>query len=188
MPSETEIASNALTKLGAQPITSIDDDDTQRARLCRAYYPNVRDAVLRAYPWRCATTRADLALDGDTPVGDDWSYQLQLPVDPYCLRVLKVDDGTILYTVEGRLILCDESSLYLKFTERMANTGNYDSLLSEAIECRLAAELAYPVTGSPTLINAMWKLYEAKIREARTIDGMEAPLEIWKSESLVWDR
>jgi hypothetical protein len=156
--------------------------------LCRAYYPNVRDAVLRAYPWRCATVRRNLAVSDDAPIGDDWVHQFQLPVDPYCLRVLKVDDGTIPYTVEGRFILCDESSLYLKFTERMADTGNFDALLSEAIECRLAAELAYPVTGSPTLINAMWKLYEAKIREARTIDGMEAPLEIWKSESLVWDR
>jgi hypothetical protein len=188
MASETEIASNALTKLGAQPITSIDDDDTQRARLCRAYYPNVRDAVLRAYPWRCATVRTNLALDGDTPVGDDWAYQFQLPVLPYCLRVLKVDDGTIPYTVEGRFILCDESSLYLKFTERMNDSGSFDALLSEAIECRLAAELAYPVTGSPTLIKAMWELYEAKAREARTTDGMEAPLEIWQSESLVWDR
>jgi hypothetical protein len=130
----------------------------------------------------------NLALSDDTPVGDDWAHQFQLPVDPYCLRVLKVDDGTIPYTVEGRFILCDESSLYLKFTEKMADTGNFDSLLSEAIECRLSAELAYPVTGSPSLIKAMWVLYEAKIREARTIDGMEAPLEIWESESLVWNR
>ena len=187
MSSETEIASNALTKLGAQSITSL-DDDTQRARLCRAYYPNVGDAVLRAYPWRCATIRTTLALSEDTPVGDDWAYQFQLPVDPYCLRVLQVDDGTIPFTVEGRLILCDESSLYLKFIRRMTDPGSFDSLLQEAIECRLAAELAYPVTGSPTLIKAMWELYEAKIREARTIDGMEAPLEIWESESLVWER
>jgi hypothetical protein len=188
MSSETEIASNALTKLGAQPLTSIDDDDTQRARLCRAYYPNVRNAVLRAYPWRCATQRQTLALHADTPVGDDWAYQFALPTDPYCLRVLQVDDGTIRYTVEGRLILCDESSLYLKYIRRMSDTGNFDSLLQEAIECRLAAELAYPVTGSPTLIKAMWELYEAKLREARTVDGMDAPLELWESESLVWDR
>ena len=188
MPSETEIASNALTKLGAQTITSIADDDTQRARLCRAYYPNVRDAVLRAYPWRCATKRANLALHADDPIGDDWDNQFLLPVLPYCLRILKVDNGDIPYTLEGRYILCNEESLYLKFIYRVTDPGLFDSLLQEAIECRLAAELAYPVTGSPTLIKAMWELYEAKLREARTIDGMEAPLEIWESESLVWDR
>lgn len=188
MPSETEIASNALTKLGGEPLTSMADDDTQRARLCRAYYPNVRDAVLRAYPWRCATVRANLALDEDTPIGDEWTYQFQLPVLPYCLRILKVEDGTIPYTVEGRFILCDESTLYIKFVKRVTDPGSFDALLSEAIECRLAADLAYPVTGSPTLIQAMWELYEAKIREARTIDGMEAPLELWESKSLVWDR
>jgi hypothetical protein len=188
MASETEIASNALTKLGAESITSLDDDDTQRARLCRAYYPNTRDAVLRAYPWRCATVRANLALDADTPIGDDWEYQFQLPVLPYCLRILKVDDGDTPYTVEGRFVLSNESEMYIKFIKRMEDTGAYDSLLQEAIECRLAAELAYPVTGSPKLIQAMWALYEAKLREARTVDGMEAPLEICESNSLVWER
>lgn len=188
MASETEIASNALTKLGAEPLTSIDDDDTQRARLCRTYYPNTRDAVLRAYPWKCATARVDLALDAGTPIGDEWEYKFTLPVDPYCLRVLRVDDGYTDYTIEDRLLLCNESSVYIKYIRRMTDTGTFDSLLQESIECRLAAELAYPITGSPTLINAMWELYEAKLREARTIDGMEAPLEIWESNSLVWER
>ena len=188
MPSETEIASNALTKLGAQPITSIEDDDTQRAKLCRAYYPNVRDAVLRSYPWRCATLRVDLALDAETPIGDDFDYQFQLPALPYCLRVLKVIEGNTPYTVEGRMLLCNEASVYIKYIKRITDPGLFDSLLQEAIECRLSGELAYPVTGSPTLIKAMWELYEAKLREARTTDGMEAPLEIWESNSLVWER
>jgi len=187
MASETEIASNALTKLGAEPITSIDDDN-QRARLCKKYYPNTRDAIIRVYPWKCATTRATLALDVDTPIGDDWAYQFQLPVLPYCLRVLQVNTGDTPYNIEGRFLLCDETSVYIKYLFRMTEPGSFDSLLSEAIECRLAAELAYPVTGSPNLIEAMWKLYEAKLREARTMDGMEAPLEIWESKSLVWER
>jgi len=188
MASETEIATNALTKLGSDPLTDIDTDDTQRARLCRTYYPNTRDAVLRAYPWKCATIRVALALDAGTPIGDEWDHKYTLPVLPYCLRVLRVDDGNTLYTIEKRLLLCNEDSVYIKYIYRMTDTGTFDSLLQEAIECRLAAELAYPITGSPTLIKAMWDLYEAKLREARNIDGMEVPLDNWESNSLVWER
>ena len=183
MPSETEIASNALTKLGAQPITDINDPSQQRAVLCKAYYYNTRDAVLRAYPWNCAIDRKALALSIDTPLYG-YSYKFQLPVDPYCLRVLEVEDD-IEHKIEGRFLLANESSVNIKFIKRVTDTGLFDSLLQEAIECRLAAELAYPVTGTPTLIQAMWALYAEKLREARTIDGMENTQEIWTSNALI---
>jgi len=183
MASETEIASNALTKLGAQPITDIDDPAAQRAVLCKAYYYNTRDAVLRAYPWNCAIVRMALALSGDTPVYG-YSYKFQLPVDPYCLRLLEVEDD-IEHKIEGRFLLANESSVNIKFIKRVTDTGLFDSLLQEAIECRLAAELAYPVTGTPTLIQAMWGLYAEKLREARTIDAMENTQDYWTSNALI---
>ena len=183
MPSETAIASNALTKLGAQPITDIDDPLSQRAVLCKSYYPNVRDAVLRAYPWNCAIVRMALALSGTAPVYG-YSYKFQLPVVPYCLRVLEVEDD-IEHKIEGRFLLADESSVNIKFIQRVEDTGLFDALLQEAIECRLAAELAYPVTGSPTLIQAMWNLYAEKLREARTIDAMEITQDYYSSDALI---
>ena len=45
MASEVGICSNALRKLGDDPITSL-TDDTERARLCNAFYTDARDAVL----------------------------------------------------------------------------------------------------------------------------------------------
>jgi hypothetical protein len=183
MSSETEIASNALTKLGAQPITSIVDDTTQRANLCRAYYYNVRDAVLRAYPWKCATEQAALAREIDAPVFG-YAYKFKLPVEPYCLRVLIVEDDPP-YDIKGRYLYTDESSVNIEFIKRIEDPGEFDALLSEAIECRLAAELAWPVTKDSTLIKNMWALYEAKLREARTIDGMEAPEDPWESNALI---
>ena len=183
MASETEIASNALTKLGAEPITDIDDPDSARARLCKAYYGNTRDAVLRAYPWNCAIVRMALALSADAPVYG-YSYKFQLPTDPYCLRLLDVEDD-VEHKIAGRFVETDESSLNIRFIQRVTNTGLFDSLLQEAIECRLAAELAYPVTGTPTLIQAMWGLYAEKLREARTIDAMENTQELWTSNALI---
>jgi len=183
MASETEIASNALTKLGDEPITSIADDETQRAKLCRRYYYNVRDAVLRAYPWKCAITQKALAADVAAPLFG-YSFKFQIPNLPYCLRVLKIKDD-LDYDIKGRYIHCDESSIIIEYIARITDPGLFDSLLQEAIECRLSAELAYPITGNPTLIKAMWDLYGAKLREARTMDGMEAPEAPWESNALI---
>lgn len=182
MPSEVSISSNALTKLGAQPITAF-DDGTARATLCREYYSNVRDSVLRAYPWNCAIERQELALEASAPLFG-YSYKFALPTVPYCLRVLEVEDDPE-YKIEGRYLLTDESSIKIKYIARITDPGLFDALLAEAIECRLAAELAYPVTASPTLIQAMWALYEQKIREARGVDGQEGTVEMWSSNALI---
>ncbi len=182
MPSIVQICSNSLTKLGAEPITSF-DDNTNRSNLCKAYYPDVRDAVLRAYPWNCAVLRTSLARDATAPAYG-YSYRFALPTDPYCLRVLEVEDD-VEHRIEGRYLLCDETSVNVKYISRITDPGLFDALLVAAIECRLAAELAYPVTRSPSLIQAMWGLYAEKLKEARGIDGQEGTTPYWTSHALI---
>ena len=182
MASEVEIASMALRKLGAEGITSFDDGNN-RANLCRDFYPSIRDATLRAYPWNCALTQKLLAADVAAPLFG-YSYKFQLPVDPYCLRVLKVEDEPD-FNIKGRYIHCDESSITIEYIARITDPGLFDSLLKEAIEARLAAELAWPITRTPELIKSMWDLYAAKLREARTMDAMEGTVESWESNALI---
>jgi len=171
MSSEVDIANRALTKIGAEPITSF-DDGTKRSNLCRDYYPSTRDAVLRAYPWNCAIERQELALDGTAPVFG-YAYKYQLPVDPYCLRVLEVENDPE-FRIEGRYLHTDEGTVKIKYISRITNPGLFDSLLKEAIEARLSSELSIPVgSGGGADALKIWSLYEAKLREARTMDGME---------------
>ena len=59
MATEVSICANALRRLGDDPITSL-TDDTERARLCNAFYEDARDACLRSHPWNFAITRASL--------------------------------------------------------------------------------------------------------------------------------
>lgn len=189
MPSEVEICSLALNQIGEDSITSLDlsVDSSDKARLCSAFYPVVRDAVLRAYPWNCARTRQALALLAETPVagGDyDWTYQYSLPTDPYCLWVPKQLNENIDYVIEGRNLLADEATVTIVFIRREVNTGLYDSLLTETIVARLSAQLAYPIAGQATLVTAMWSLYAAKLREARTVDGMEGNIGQYSSDAL----
>ena len=60
MTTAVTICSNALLELGADPINSL-EEGTKFARLCANLYPSLRDDVLRAHYWKCATKRVTLS-------------------------------------------------------------------------------------------------------------------------------
>ena len=183
--SVVDICSLALMNLGADSITSI-DDATTRAKLCRSFYPNVRDAVLRAYPWNCARYSQVLALLSSTPVNENWASQFTLPINPYCLWVPKFMNEDLIFEINGRSILTDETAVTLNYIRRVVDPGLFDSLLVDAIVARLSHQLAYPLTGVASTTELMWKLYTVKLQEARTIDGMENGQEQeYESNSLI---
>jgi len=89
MATDVSICSNALRRLGDDPITSL-SDDTERARLCNAFFGEARDTILRSHTWNFAITRAKLSKLSATPAyGFDYMYAL--PTSPYCLRVLEME-------------------------------------------------------------------------------------------------
>ena len=176
MATEVSICSNALRKLGDDPITSL-TDDTERARLCNALYEPTRDGVLRAHPWNFAITRASLTRLSSTPAYG-FSYQYALPTDPYCLRVLEMEYQDYIFKIEnlateGRVLLTDEGTAKILYIAKITDTAQFDSLFVDALTAKLAADLAYPVTNSTSLQLQMHKLYELKLSEARSVDGQE---------------
>jgi len=176
-----------MYQIGGDAINSL-DDGTPRATVCKAFYPTLRDAVLRAYPWNCAKYRVALSPLAATPAagGDkDWAYQYTLPTDPYCLWVPKQLNEDLEYKVEGRKLLTDEATITIVYVQKLTDVGTFDSLLTEAIVARLASQLCYPITANTNLTMTMWKLYEAKIREAQTADGQEGNVEAYASNVLV---
>ena len=183
MASFVEITSNALRLLGDDPITSL-TEDSERARLVNALYEEVRDEVTRAAMWNCAKDRQVLASLADTPAFG-WSYYHQLPST--CLRVIDVLSGDIRidHEVEGRKIMTDVSSVNLIFLKKITDPNDMDALFIGAYTAKLAAELAEPVTGSRSLAEQMWTLYDRKVREARTIDSQEGTVSNLDVQQLV---
>ena len=103
MATEVSICANALRRLGDDPITSL-TDDTERARLCNAFYTDARDAVLRSHPWNFAITRTSLAKLSDAPAYG-FNYQYSLPTDPYCLRVLEMEYSDYIFKVAKAFLI-----------------------------------------------------------------------------------
>lgn len=171
MASIVDICNSALNQIGASNIISL-TEDSKAARICNQRFEFVRDSVFRAHPWNCLTTRASISPDAETPAFE-FSQQFTLPTDPFCLRVLQLSDTDILYKIEGRKLLCNESTIEMIYIGRVTDPNQYDMLLTEAIAAALAADLAYALVGSSALTSNMYSLYTNKLTEARFVDATE---------------
>tara|TARA_R100001086_G_scaffold143059_1_gene75267 strand:+ start:62 stop:640 length:579 start_codon:yes stop_codon:yes gene_type:complete len=176
MATEVSICANALRRLGDDPIVSL-TDDTERARLCNAFYSEARDDVLRSHPWNFAITRQQLSQLSATPLYQ-YSYQYALPTDPFCLRVLEMEYSDYVFKIEhlagtGRVLLTDEGTAKIIYIARITDTAQFDSLFIDTLTAKMSVDLAYPITGSVQLQQSMQKLFESKLREARSVDGQE---------------
>lgn len=171
MASVVDICNSALNQIGASNIISL-TEDSKAARICNQRFEFIRDSVFRAHPWNSLTTRASIAPDTATPAFE-FSTQFTLPTDPFCLRVLGLSDANILYRIEGRKLLCNESIIEMLYVGRLTDINEYDTLLIETLAASLAADIAYPLVGSSALGSNMYQLYQTKLTEARFVDATE---------------
>lgn len=165
------ICSNALLMLGDRPIASFDEDQ-DRARLASNLWPQVRDFVLRSHPWNCAITRVALAPDV-TPPAFDWAHQFTLPPD--FLKALSLGEmgreGE--FRIEGRKLLCDDNPALLRYVFANDNPGTYDTMLVEAMTSEMAHRMAYAITQSASMVDAMAQKAMMVMRRARAVDGQD---------------
>lgn len=157
--------------IGASNITSF-TEDSKAARLCNQRYDFIRDKVFRSHNWNCLLTRVVLTPDGTAP-SFEFANQFTLPTDPFCLRPMNLDASSIVYNVEGRKILTDESTINLIYVARILDVNTYDVALMETISIALAADFAYPLTNSVSLGQAMQQKYDKMVSEARFLDAIE---------------
>ena len=169
MASVVQICNSALNQLGAASITAL-TDNSKNARLCNERYTVVRDAVFRSHPWNSLIKRQQLAQTTNTPAYG-FSYEFALPSD--CLRVLTIDAYNSDYKVEGRKILCNESTIKITYVAQETDPNEMDVLLRETIAAGLAADIAYAITANLQVSKLMQEKYQFKLSEARHADASE---------------
>ena len=70
-------------------------------------------------------------------------------------------------------MLTDEETAKIIYIARITDTTLFDSLFVDTLITKLASDLAYPVTNSLKVQEQMYRLYQLKLSEARSIDGQE---------------
>lgn len=179
MASTVEIYNLALTKIGASRITDI-GDEAKGAQSLSAVYDITRKSELAIHPWTFAMARVRLPALTATPAFG-WASAYQLPSD--FLRMVEVGEYYVLYQqdmklfeIEGRNILCDESSpLNIRYLADIDNPGLFSAPFVEALACKLAAVVAEDITQSPTKREMAEQAYERAIRAARRSNAIQLP-------------
>jgi len=171
--------------IGADRITSLDDDSTQ-ANLCKLNYETIRDTVLESREWTFAVKRFTLLPTGETPEFN-WGQAFELPTE--VLRVLSVERESVVgsneltsnfieheqmnWVREGSEILADWDSISMRAVIRITDTAKFSPSFVHALAARIAADLCIPITRSKTLQQQMFVLYGAKLDDAASLDGMQ---------------
>lgn len=176
------ICSNALLRLGADPINSFDEGDPagsnhDSARLASNLWPTIRRQTLRGHNWNCALKRVLLSPDTASP-DFGWSYQFLRPAD--WLKTVSVGldpEDRFEYVTEGAYFLSNETALPLRYVFDNENPATYDAGLVAALEMAMAAAMAYPITKSTSLADELMTLADRELTKARSSDGQDDPPE-----------
>jgi hypothetical protein len=179
-----DICNMALSFLGENPITSIDDDSNNAQQLKIQYVP-ARDATLEAHDWTFAIKRFIPASNAVPPVYGA-TYAFDVPSD--ILRVLSVDRQDSYSTVftpridseeqidwqfEERQVICDLEIIYCRGLRRIEDEGLFSPLFVQAFAAKLAVYLALNLTSATDIRESMRIQYDEAISEAKARDGLQ---------------
>jgi len=153
-----ELINTALTKLGARPIVSL-DDNSENARIINRTYDYSLRSVLSECPWNFALKRRLLAQSADEL---EWyyseeSYVYQLPADT--VRVFSVNDSKAVWRQEGEYIISDTADLGIKYVYFITDTSKYPPAFTEALVDRLCSDIAFAVLNSRSVGDDYLKRY-----------------------------
>ena len=163
------ICNLALMMVGIPAITSFQDENNN-AKLCKTFFPVLRDRVLRDHTWSFATAGYDLQCLAEKSIDPEYRYVCALPGD--VIRVIEIVGNRPYRRVENK-ILVQELPATLIYTRRVEDPGLFDETFVEALQYLLAAEIGMSNTRDAQLINMYRQEYEKRLALARSIDSQE---------------
>jgi hypothetical protein len=180
MASETEICNHALARVGQAPIINIDDGD-RLSRICKLHYEAKRDDLLRAYRWKFAINRAEIAALATPPLFG-WSHRYRIPVDS--LRILSINeldpefDPDLDFEVwdrEGRDIVTDEGPpIKVRYISRVTDPNTFDASFRNSLSAYLAMFIAPSLRETESdIIRVLREDFEFTVAEAKRISAIE---------------
>lgn len=168
-----DICSAALVLVGADPITSF-DDNTSESLIANQLYEDVARTSLCNTRWRFATAQLELNRLVDVPTGR-FDTAHQLPGDFLLVHAVTVRDLQIEYSLYGDKIYSDATendALILDYTYR-ASEVDWPSYFSLAVTYQMASVFASSLVRDRNLTGLMENKADALYRVARTTDSQQ---------------
>ena len=167
-----EICNMALARIGVASIETL-NEPSEPARKCLQFYEHDRRAVLRRFIWSWATRRVELARVQTVP--QDYEYAFRYPSDCVFLRKLYIlEDGKLLpfpdfveYKIfsdgEGKVLYTNYPNVVAEYTADVKDVELMDELFIETLSWKLAASIAFKLTGNAQTAQMATQEYERMI-------------------------
>lgn len=183
MSSKVDIANLALTHIGgaSRGIVSL-TENTPAAIACNSFFDSCRDDVFSESQWPFASVSQPLLTAPEVVLG--WTYIYAYP--PKAARVWNVyNEATVnkkheqefevkfIAGVNRRVICSNNPSAYADYTFKVEDTTIYDPKFVMALSYRLAAAIAFTLTGSPEVGEKLMLIYNGMLSEAKRLSGSE---------------
>ena len=168
MTSEVSICNMALTRIGQNRITSLDQTGVL-AELSKLYYEATLNELLSAYKWPFAIARVQLSASAETNL-TAFTYKYQLPVSN--LRVLtmlssedysEIDD---VWEIEGDKLLSDTTTAYIKYISKITDPTKLPQPFVEALYLRIASKMVVKITQDQSLMAGIFQEYSVAFQSA----------------------
>lgn len=179
MASIAAVCNLALSAIGnSVEINDLEKENTAEANACRRFYEQVRDEVLRDFPWPFAQRTVALALVTTNPT-TEWAYAYRYPVD--CLmfgRILGLvrnesRKDRVPYEMAsdgagGQLIYTDWPNAVGQYIIRATDPTNWQPDFVQAVALLLASYIAPRITkGDPYKLGQLaFQKYQWAIQRA----------------------
>ena len=171
--SAIDICSRALILIGAEPITSFDDDNNEALIASNVYEDIARSALVNSR-WRFATNQMVLNRLTETPTGRyDAAYQL--PTGWLMTHAVTVNDIPIEYQTYGSKIYCNESAAAEVIADYTYRAEEYDwpSYFTLAVQYELASVFAFSLARDAQLAKLMGDQAQLAMMKARGLDSQQ---------------
>jgi hypothetical protein len=163
------ICNMALLKLGVPALTTLDEPNSN-ARMCRVFFPALRDRCLRDHAWSFAMASAPLSVLEEASPDPDYPLACTVPAD--ALRLVRMSDGSPFRRM-GERLLAQSRDASVEYVRRVEDPEVFDPLFVEALVFLLASELCMAVTRDAAIGAQFRQGYLERLAVARSIDSQE---------------
>ena len=163
-----EICNMALAMAGMPPITSMDENNNN-ARLCKSFFPVLRDRILRSHFWSFATNYTHLQQLRESSLDPEFPYVCALPVD--FLRMVELQEQD--YKKVGRNILVKYMPAVCIYIRQVEDPEEFDPSFCACLQYLLASEICAANTRDIQLVNFYKQNYLELLETAKATDSIE---------------
>lgn len=168
---DISICSDALIKIGANPIASFEEGSAE-AEVAVNTYETVKKSMLSSHTWNFAIKKTKLNMLSDNPT-TDYSRAFLLPND--LLRVISAGASAakgLNYSIVGNQLHTNSENVSISYIANIKEEF-FPAFFVPALVYKLAFEFSIPVTENTSKANFFANLAEIELRKAKLIDAQE---------------